>query len=582
MIRHRIPTRFVAGCATLASIIGLAPVAMAQTVPSQLPAPQTVTPPTPQAEVPPPRVRVDSRSAIEERPCPFDQSALRLTLREVQFTRIDGSALPPQIAAVLAGLRAREGERPIREICDIRDTANTLLRRAGWIASVQVPPQELAAGVLRLNVVTAHIVETRVRGAAGPYENILRRRIADLEALDPLNEREAERILLLAGDIPGLDVQLSLRPAGSGPGDVIGELNITFRRFAILGNLQNYNSALLGRETGYVRGEIYGITGMGDITYFGASSTADFKEQRILQVGHIAEIAQGGTTLGARFSYAWSRPDLAPLDYRTDTLIAGFDLIHPLKRALNTNARASLGFDYIDQTTKIGAGTVLLPLTADKLRVAYLGVSGETRGLRDDGSIGWSLRSGVELRKGFDFLGATKPGFAGGALQSRVDGKADAFIVRANAQALVGLGRYFNLVGDAQAQWTQDPLLNYEEFSLGNLTIGRGYDPGSNSGDRAIGLRGEAQANLPLTRRVNTQMFGFYDSVWLTNLDPGSIERDRQLRSFGGGVRVGLPGAVLLEMTYAHPLDRALTLDKTPPPDRLLLSLSFKFGSSPR
>lgn len=555
---------------------------MAQVAPPQLPAPQTVTPPTPQTEPTPPRVRVDSRNALEERPCPFDGSDLKLALTDVQFTRIDGSALPPQIAAVLASVRVPEGERPIREICEIRDEANGLLRRAGWIASVQVPPQELSGGVLRLNVVTAHIVETRVRGAAGPYENILRRRIAELEALDPLNEREAERILLLAGDIPGLDVQLSLRPANTGPGNVIGELNITYRRLAILGNLQNYNASLLGRETGYVRAEAYGLTGMGDVTYVGASSTADFKEQRIVQVGHIAEIAPGGTTLGARFSYAWSRPDLTSLDYRTDTLIAGFDLIHPLKRSLNRNARTAFGFDYINQTTKIGTGTALLPLTSDKLRVAYLGVSGDMRGVREDGGTSWSLRGGLELRKGFNIFGATRPGFAGGSLQSRVDGKADAFVVRANAQGVVGLGRYFNLAAEAQGQWSDDPLLNYEEFSLGNLTIGRGYDPGSNSGDRAIGLRGEAQANLPISKRVNTQVFGFYDSVWLTNLDPGSIERNRNFRSFGGGMRFGLPGAVLLELTYAHPLDKALTLDKATPPDRFLVSLSFRFGSAPR
>ncbi len=67
---------------------------------------------------------------------------------------------------------------------------------------MQIPPQEITDGVLRLQVVTARIVEVRVRGDAGRYEPFLRRRIAAIQALDPLNEREAERILLLAATCP--------------------------------------------------------------------------------------------------------------------------------------------------------------------------------------------------------------------------------------------------------------------------------------------------------------------------------------------------------------------------------------------
>ncbi len=67
--------------------------------------------------------------------------------------------------------------------------------------------------------------------------------------------------------MPGLDVALSLRPSGGEAGTVIGDLTISSRRFALFANAQNYNSALLGRETVYARGEVYGLTGLGDITY---------------------------------------------------------------------------------------------------------------------------------------------------------------------------------------------------------------------------------------------------------------------------------------------------------------------------
>lgn len=556
--------------------------AYAQNVPPpSLPSPEQVTPPTPELRQPS-TVQVDSRAAFERESCPFDNSPLRLNLQRVEFTRVDGSALPPEIAAIIAKLKQPSGDQSIRVVCDLRDQTNEALRREGWVASVQVPPQEIADGVLRLHVVTARMVETRVRGNAGPYESLLRERLATLQAQDPLNERVIERLLLLAGDVPGLDVQLALRPAGGQQGDVIGEVTISYRRFTVLANVQNYNSRILGRETGYVRAEYYGLTGLSDLTYLGFSSTADFKEQRILQGGHIMGLGPSGTTAGIRASYAWSRPDLGALDYRTDTLILGFDVTQPLVRSLNGNISLGAGFDYIDQLTDIHSGDLKLPLTGDKMRIAYASVSGDTRELRRDGSIIWSLRGALELRKGFDILGASQPGFSGGRTQSRIDGRSDAFVARASLEGIVGLTSNFRIVGRAQGQWTNDSLLNYEEFALGNLTIGRGYDPGANSGDRAAAVSGEAQFDLPAFNWLTTQIFGFYDFVYLDNLDRGSTERDRKFSSYGGGLRLGLPGQALLEVTYARPMDRALTIDKARPTDRVLVSLSLRFSDSVR
>ena len=40
------------------------------------------------------------------------------------------------------------------------------------------------------------------------------------------NRYQAERYLLLASDIPGYVVRLTLRPAGTVPGDVIGDVTV--------------------------------------------------------------------------------------------------------------------------------------------------------------------------------------------------------------------------------------------------------------------------------------------------------------------------------------------------------------------
>jgi hemolysin activation/secretion protein len=534
-----------------------------------LPTRQEVTPPVPDAQRES-RVSVDSRGALERAACPFEKSPLKLQLNAVRFTQPDGSPLAAPIASALAGVPVPHGDQSIAFVCELRDRANAALQHAGWVASVQIPAQEINSGTLTLQVVAAHIVEVRVRGDAGPYEKLLRERIAQIQALNPLNEHEVERLLLLAGDIPGLEVQLSLRPAGTVQGEVIGELSIAFRRFSVLVNAQNYNSRLLGRETGYVRGELYGLTGLGDVTYVGASSTTDFHEQRIAQAGHVMTLDRAGTTVGARITYAWSRPDLGALDYRTDTLIAGFDVQRPLIRSLRANLRARGGFEYVDQISTVVTGDVHVPLTSDKLRIGYLGLDGGITRLAFDGSTAFSLNGSLDLRKGFDALGAS----GRGSTTSRVGANAQAFVIRGVVDTVIGLGPIFSLAGEAQGQWTKSPLLNYEELSIGNLTIGRGYDPGANNGDRFIGGHGEVRANLPIRSRLVPQVFGFYDIAYLENLGPQAIERSRTFHSFGGGARLRLFDHYALEVSYAHPQDKNLLLDKERPHNRVLVSLT--------
>lgn len=556
---------------------------VAQVAPGALPSRQEITPPTPQP-APDAKVSVDSRGALVRPNCPFAGSDLRVDLSRVSFTKPDGSPVAPEIAMTLAKITAPGSGVSISAVCDIRDAANAALRRDGWIASAQVPPQEVDGGTLRIDVITAHIVETRVRGTPGPYEALLRLRIAELEALNPLNERDAERLLLLGGDVPGLDVQLSLRPAGTEAGAVIGDLAISYQPYAVQGNVQNYNSKLLGRETAYLRGEVYGLTGLGDVTYLGASTTTDFHEQIIVQGGHIMTLDGDGTTFGGRLTYAWSRPTIGALDLKSNTLVMGLDLRRPLIRSTLTNVAVAGGFDYVNQDSSLDANGTRVPLTRDRLRVLYLDAAAETRGLRGDGTTAWSLRGNLTLRKGIGIFDATPTGVvqSNGALSSRIDGNAQAFVVRGEVEVDVRITPIFSIATRALGQWANDPLLNYDEFSIGNLTVGRGYDPGSNSGDRAIGFQGELRADVIRTGPAIVQAFGFYDVVKLTNLDPNATEVDRTLRSFGGGVRATLYERARLEVTYASPRDPALTIDQRRPPNRVLAALTFQFGPGAR
>ncbi|CAN5403592.1 ShlB/FhaC/HecB family hemolysin secretion/activation protein [soil metagenome] len=555
-------------------------------------------PPSPEITNPAPQVSVDSSRVDETAGCPLADPKLASVTAKIDRIAYVGAPLAAgaagadtqyaPVAPVLLELLTQHviapggTAQPIAVVCGLRDTANAALRKAGYVASVQIPPQEIKDGTLRLMVIAAKLVEVRVVGDVGHFRSTVEKRSAALMALDPLNRFAAERILLLAGDIPGLKIQLALRPAGRGPGEVIGELKVDAQPFALLANIQNYGSRQLGREIASLRGEAYGLTGLDDRTYLSFSNSLQWRETHVIQGGHDMGLGERGFRIGARASYALSNPSIPNLDLRSKSLIAGLDLSMPVVRALNHNLRAAAGFEWLTQRTIFHQGNTDAPFTRDHIRVAYARLDGDARGYDGAGNIVWSLEGYAQIRKGVDVLGASKRFEAKGGFQpSRFDGDPQATVVSGEVRATVRPVPIFAIEGSVYGQWANHSLLNLEEFSIGNLTYGRGYDPGSNGADRVIAAR--AQPRLQVIRPndrfklpFGVEVLGFYDWVRLYNLDPGTLETKRSLASTGGGARLTLPNNLILDVLYAHPLYRALSTDLARPSDRVLVSLTLK------
>ena len=148
---------------------------------------------------------------------------MRVTITGATFDNL-GPRLARRAAPRLCGV-SRQGPAD-RGVCEIRDAAATILRRKGYLAAVQVPAQRIENGVVRFDVLMAKLVAVQVRGDAGRAERLIAGYLERLTGEEVFNEREAERYLLLARDLPGYDVRLTLRPAGTAPGEVIGEVTV--------------------------------------------------------------------------------------------------------------------------------------------------------------------------------------------------------------------------------------------------------------------------------------------------------------------------------------------------------------------
>ena len=527
---------------------------------------------------------------IERAPCPLAQpryADIRFTLNDVEFANLP-PVPPDSLRSTFAQYIGREV--PISVVCDIRDRAATILRDHGYLAAVQVPPQQIGAdGIVRFDVLTARIARLQVRGETGNSEQVVARYLEPLTEAEVFNQREAERSLLLARQLPGYDTRLTLRPAEGAPGEVIGDVRIERTRLLLEGNVQNYAAPSSGRWGGLVRAHLFDVTGLGDRTTLGAFASADFDEQLVLTAAHDFAVGGDGLRLGGEFTYAWNDPTIAgasPFD--TETLIGSLRAGYPFVLDQATRISGSAGFELIDQQIRFGGAA----LNEDRLRVAFARIEGsfldrpsiEGAGGYSPAEPRWRAGFAVEFRQGLDIFGATEPGLppAIPVPQTRSAGRADATVIRAEGLLELRPDPLVAFVLQPRAQLSFDPLLAYEEFAGGNYTIGRGYDPGAVLGDQGVGFRSELRYGsvIPRSRaRFAIQPFVFFDAAWVWNDDPpvlGFAGSD-ELYSAGGGVRAAYGDRALLDIAFAVPL-AATGMQASAPDPRLLLSLTVRFA----
>ncbi|MDB5718276.1 MAG: putative hemolysin activation/secretion protein [Sphingomonas bacterium] len=543
----------------------------------------------------PPASRLTVEGGIERAPCPLADprfADVTVTLSQVMFDNL--RVVSPEILRpAYESLLGRSV--PIAAVCEIRDAAATILRREGYLAAVQVPAQRIEDGIVHFDVLMAKLVQIQVRGDAGRSERLIAGYLDALKRDEVFNEKNAERYLLLARDLPGYDVRLTLRPAGTVPGEVLGEVTVARTPFAVDANIQNYGSKEVGRFGGLIRGEAYGLLGVGDRLSLGYFSTADFKEQQVLQGGYDMRVGSEGLTLGGRLTYAWTRPDLGGgADIRSRTLLGSFEGSFPFIRAQAITLRGAMGLDLINQRVRLPAGL----RTQDRLRIYYARLDLDAIDRRSIGNIGgystaeprWRIAGSLELREGLSFLGASDgcgPApyarcFTAGAVPpSRIDGRADAIVVRLIGQLEYRPVPLITFALSPRAQVATKPLFSFEEFSAGNYTVGRGYDPGSLVGDSGAGFQLEIRVGslAPRTRTgFSIQPYAFYDQAWVSNKNgpAAPVANDPQeLSSIGAGLRATIGDFGRLDVALAKPLDR-VGLQTRRGDARLLVSLTTR------
>jgi hemolysin activation/secretion protein len=485
-------------------------------------------------DVNPPAVRQRARRPRPARRTPTKAPEVQpFVLTRVEIT---GSTLPaPDLQAAYRPFVGKTIDKPgLQAMADA--LAKVYERSDVALYNINVPNQDFAGGVLRLQAIEGFIQKAEFKGA-GPGVKLARRYAARLEAERPLKRSDLERYVSLMRDIPGLTPEMQLT-AGQGDGTVTLQVDPEPHRVQAAVAINDRGTAYLGRTQ--VQADLYlnSLIRSGDQTRFSLALPTDIDRFQLYGFGHSQPVGTDGTTVQVYGSYLRTRPQ--GLDIQGHAYSLGAQVSRPLIRGYRQNLYLSASFDGLDSHN------------------AFFGdqVSNErTRTLR--GALAYSLTTTTSLLL---VSGTASFGLAGlGAREDPRLARADFRKFNLKLAYNHALGSNWVIRLDSAAQLTPDLLPASEQFALGGEEFGRAYEASYLVGDEGYGVSGELayviSKGLP-SAISGSELYAFADKGAVRYRSRlGQPNQDLSLSSVGGGVRVPIKKHVTVQLEGARGLE---------------------------
>jgi hemolysin activation/secretion protein len=459
---------------------------------------------------------------------------------------IGASALPP--GQLATSYRPYLGKMVSQaDLAAIAQAVSDCYRAAGFhLSRAIIPPQDIADGRVRIQVIEGSITEVDLRGD-GAEQFGVRPMFNAVLAERPSRLVTLERQLLLVNNLPGVRItDSSLEEIGGTTGHfrIVVQLK-TWHVYAFTG-LDNLGSSSVGPWQTYATAAYNSLLTPGDTLAVNLATIAnDPRQLGFGRIGYDAPVGTDGVRLGGSALYSEVRPGDYRRLYNDITTTEAFEFhgsfvpIESQRQTLTLTAAA--GFSNVSESDVFGK------LYDDHVRTISL--SSDYR--LQDGFGGLNYAT-LTYRQGLDILGSS--------------GSDDDFVSRYGADANFSVlnfsyTRYQQLVGAWSArlsmasQTASSPLLTSQQFYLGGAAFGRGYGTAEISGDNGVAgsfeLRFDQQANLSYLSRL--QFYAFTDSgvVWNDGYHPWD---GLSLISVGGGVRFFFSEDLQADIAVAFPL----------------------------
>lgn len=485
----------------------------------------------------------------------FGAESRRHTFDLLDF-QIDGNTRLPQIELEKAVYPFLGPERNMADIEAARSALEKAYRAAGYrTIYVDVPPQELKDGRVRILVTEGYIVHLKVTGLQHHSDEAIRKQVTELAAGNVPNFNNLQQQLGILNSDPDVQVTPVLRE-GHAPGAVEAELQVK-DKLPIHGSIElndRYTahtaharlSAGLHYDNLWQRGHSFGMSittapGNSDqVKVWQANYMLPWDDTRVAlyalhsdnavsAVGDI-DVLGAGSILGVR----WYSPGFVEGNW-VHTFSGGID-------------RKSF-----EQTVNFGTGTTA---------IGY-----ETPIRYQPWQLQWRAANNASAQAGQNSLGLSLNfalrGFGNDDEQfedNRYKARASYLYLRPDFQTAWHLGQSLAVVR-ASGQWASQPLVSNEQFALGGVDSVRGYTEAATAGDRggaasfewqsaAAALPGKASNDASIWRWLV-----FYDWGSVTVSEPLPEQIDHfVLSSWGGGIRAQVWPHLTASVDIAFPL----------------------------
>ncbi|MEM6490521.1 MAG: ShlB/FhaC/HecB family hemolysin secretion/activation protein [Pseudomonadota bacterium] len=525
----------------IAALIGVAPTALAQTTPNNIPFAAEPRPwDAPPLEIP----------ALEDfslsLPLP-DRSDLQPAMlgEQVFLERIAVNGATVFTNQQLTDLfeLPLPGDVLVSDIFDFEAAISEKYRAQGYSLSFAlVPPQDLSNGVLSIEIIEGFIDAIEIRGDSRnlnrTIRGILRRDVLER----PLQAETVERAMLLASDLPGVSVQGILRPAASGVrggADFIVDVSLDHasvnasydNRGTEFQGYEQYRTTLRANAPGGLPLELNASIDARRPESEGFNYTAGaaywFPNGRTLAS---IQFGEGSARIGGRIREL--PPEGLGLDFNTRTAFQNITLEHFLERTRRLSVSVGARLSRFKSVAKESGAQIF------RDRLTEIGVRAlvETRDLP---LIGGDLSIDFNIDHGLPAFGASREGVEG--FVSRIDGEIDHTIFSVEllgSWSILSAGVFIDLRAEGQRSTTH--LLSSKEFSLGGARYGRGYQSGEIGGEHGVAASIEISRPIRFgpTWAPTVIPYAFYEIGRVWDTDVTASGGDQSIASAGMGVRL--------------------------------------------
>ncbi|RZN08501.1 heme utilization protein [Bradyrhizobium genosp. SA-3] len=452
------------------------------------------------------------------------------------------------------------------DLAAIAGAISDLYREAGFhLSRAIVPPQDIADGRVRIQVIEGAIVQAELKGD-GAEQFGVRPMLGPILAEQPSRLATLERQLFLINGRPGVRItDTALEEIGGATGRfrLIVYLK-TWHVFSSFG-MDNLGSSSVGPWQTYATGAFNSYLTPGDTLAVNLSTIAnDPHELGFARMSYDAPVGVDGVRLGASVLYSAVRPgDARRLDSDITTTEA-FELrasVVPLQSLSSSlTLTAATTFSNVSEHDLYG------PWYNDHIRTASL-----TADYRLQDRFGGTNFTTLSYRQGLDIFGASH---FDDDLLSRVGASSNFSVLNLWFTRYQTLNDAWSLKLSAASQTASQPLFTSQQFYLGGAAFGRGYGAAEISGDNGLTGSLELRFDQKLNFRYWTgyQLYAFGDAGAVWN-DGYHLSDGLALTSAGAGMRFFLPDDLQADLGVAVPLSyRAPDNERRSP--RFLLTLS--------